>query len=588
MEVKEIHICTVDVERPIIHSIVINDTPFIVAIELQRLVLLGASIEGIHSEYRHLNVNKSTLKQLHAKEIKQEGRVFHDAKKKLTTAIKNEMITTHGNEIKRITADSFDYALIYYLMVKYLRYTEYQLVELNNFSQLVKLINVFDDIIGSIPRDKLKVFTSRLLEFEGVNRIGSKIIPLTRSQVDNTNDIDQTIWKIMYINKLIRSISIKDRLHFLVPILDWGLIKCPLKQLFTNTNLINQIKFGSDINFIRSSALRQEKISNNLTATHMHKYDMNNIRELSAQMVEATSNIDYLLDDLAVAMFHIDNGNTLFDSISIMADSASSTKSKVSKFNLIVKDALFEIESFKNIVFQYLWCVLLLAYKGVIHNDPHLHNIIISPATTNNISLMLPSGKVVVLKNIQCDITLIDFDKSILSYRHGDTFGTTVNKINEIMSVVFDKQKQNIVEDYDQIFNCYVMYDVIRFGLIMRRILEDTHAVLANNKTTPPLIDNQLKFIDRLVELSTETLLKIYDSKAEFPFDIKNSYGSIEWLINQMFGDYIKISSTKSSANANISINASSNSDDPELIPSRRRYTDKLKYSFIADYISKE
>jgi hypothetical protein len=122
----------------------------------------------------------------------------------------------------------------------------------------------------------------------------------------------------------------------------------------------------------------------------------------------------------------------------------------------------------------------------------------------------------------------------------------------------------------------------------MRRILEDTHAVLANNKTTPPLIDNQLKFIDRLVELSTETLLKIYDSKAEFPFDIKNSYGSIEWLINQMFGDYIKISSTKSSANANISINASSNSDDPELIPSRRRYTDKLKYSFIADYISKE
>jgi hypothetical protein len=186
-------------------------------------------------------------------------------------------------------------------------------------------------------------------------------------------------------------------------------------------------------------------------------------------------------------------------------------------------------------------------------------------------------------------IALIDFDKSILSHHHHNYFDMIARKINEEVGIVFDSVKSTIVSDYNHIFNCYVMYDVLRFALVMKQILLDTKESIAEISNRID-ISAQEEFLDKLIKASSDTLYKIFDSDAKFPFDITDPHGSIMWIIETLFKEYIKINKSKSSietASQLAKTHSSISDHKPEFISSRRKYADKLKYSFLSEYISK-
>ena len=186
------------------------------------------------------------------------------------------------------------------------------------------------------------------------------------------------------------------------------------------------------------------------------------------------------------------------------------------------------------------------------------------------------------------NITIIDFDKSILSHHHTNDFDKTRKMINEEVTIVYDSVKKTVVEDYNQVFSCFVMYDVIRFGLSMKTILEEVGRVIGD-LLPKNIVTENIKFLDNIIKLATDTLYKIYNPNPKFDFDPAITHGSIEWLIWKTFKDYAKVNKTKSSlieSSYLVKMHSSPALDKPEFVSSRRKYADALKYNFIAQYVS--
>ncbi len=593
METKDILFSTVSAEEPIIHSISINGNIFNIGIELQNITLLGSSQQSVNSEYRTININTHALKKLLRGELKPQGNIFYRIKKNIDSVVKGNTISADNNEMKRITSKGFDVAIIYYLISTYLRYSEADAINMNKFSFIIIMMKIFNKHIQSINHKELVVFVDAIREFSPtINNIGSKLFLIDRSEIEHTNDVSLSLWKEIYIYKLIRSIPIITRKNYLCPMLDWGLIKYPSKQLFTNDALITKLNFGSNINYIRTTSARQNRLSHDLIIGSINQHEINEIKELTDQLVESTKDIDYALDNLSMIMFFSNMQQSMFSAINQIVD-----VSKENGFKNVdhpIKQIVLDIEAFKQIVFQYMFALLLLARQGIIHNDPHMNNIMVSTHKPFKLECGLPDGKMISLGMSEIDLTVIDFDKAILSHHHHNFFDIISNKINEEIGIVLEdisdnSVKKTIVDDYDQIFNCYVMYDVIRFSLVLRKIIMD---MLENLDIKSKSIDmsKHEKFIDNIIKIATDILAKIYVVNPKFPFDVSEPHSSILWMIETVFKDYIKINKSKSSIDTIVRfIDAKSfvSDDTPEFVSSKRRYADKLKMHFISEYVAK-
>jgi len=588
METKDILLSTVGSEEPIIHIMSINGVNINIGYELQNITLVGASLQSVNSEYRMININTHALKSLLAGDQKQNGRAFYTAKKKIDSSLKNNTLTADKNTISGITINGLDIAIIYYLMSKYFKYGDAEMINMNKFSSVITIFNVFNKHITSVNSDDLNAFAKFILQFtDDVYNIGSKLLTISRYQIENTNDLSHSIWKEIYIYKLIRSIPINTRGNYLCPMIDWALIKYPSKQIFTNDALITKLNFGANINYIRSTARHQNKLSHDLIIGSIKQYELNEIKLLTDKLVESTNDIDYALDDLSLVMFFANKQQSLYSAINHIIDVAKDKGAD--KITHPIKHILTDIEILKQIIIQYLFSVLLLARQGIIHNDPHMNNILISTHKPTKIELGLPDGKIISFGYSEMDITLIDFDKAILSHHHHNFFDVISNKINEEIGIVFNSVKSTIVDNYDQIFNCYVMYDVIRFTLILRKLIIDMHEnIEISGKQSD--INKHEAFIDNLIKVATDILSKIYEQDAKLPFNIAEPHSSILWLIETIFDDHIKINKAKSSMDTVVRfIDAKSfiSDDTPEFVSSKRKYADKLKAYFISEYVTK-
>ncbi len=585
METTDILLSTVGAEEPVMHIISIDGTTLNIAYELQNITLIGSSLQSVNSEYRMFNVNTKTLKSLFNKLQDSKGKLFYDIQKKIDTNIKNNSILFEKKELKRVTTHGIDLVIIYYLMCKHFKYKEAELINLNRFSLIIPLFKILDKIIGSIHADQLSDFINYIMFFnEHADNIGSKLLLINRYELENTNNLSYSIWKEIYIYKLIRSIPISTRNDYLCPMLDWAIIKYPSKQIFTNETLITKLNFGTNINYIRSTAKQQNKLSHDLIIGAMKQYELNEIKELTDKLVESTKDIDYALDDISMVMFFSNKQQSLYSAINNIVDASKETD--ITKINNPIKNILLDVEVMKQIVFQYMFSVLLLARQGIIHNDPHMNNILISIHKPSKLEHGLPNGKIISLGTSNISITLIDFDKAVLSHHHHNFFDVIANKMNEELAIVFDSVKLTIVDNYDQIFNCYAMYDIIRFALILRKLLIDMHENISSNTD----ITKHEVFIDNLIKMSTGILSKIYESDAKLPFNVTEPHSSVLWLIENIFKEYIKINKSKSSIDTIVRfIDTKSfvSDDTPEFVSSKRRYADKLKTHFISEYVTK-
>lgn len=597
MDTNNIIVSCLGVEDPRVHIISVNGNTFNVAIELQMVVLIGASINSVNSEYRQFNLDANVVNQLfkNASTNNHADKMFHQIKKALESKMKSNTITLNNAELKNVAFRGIDYAIIYYILIKFYGYSESHFVTLNAFTIVIPVLDMFDAILKSekihLTAADIKNFANHVMNYQGSGiNIGSKLFCITRYQVSNTNDLTHSIWKSMYINRIIRNISIDQRRNLFSPSVGWGLLRCVARHIFTNKNLIDQVSFGENIDYIRHSAIQQNELASELIVGQLYGNALDDIKRLTKDLKNATFDIDYSLGDLIITLFYKHTGNSLFNEINGFIEDCTSKK-KLSTDNMVSK-IFTNNESFKQLIFQYLFATFQLARHGIIHNDPHLNNVLISKNTERSghkAEYFLSAGNTLSMNQPELGITLIDYDKSILSHHHTNAFEKTAKIINQEIGIVFDSIKETISHDYNQVFNCYVMYDVVKFGLIMKTLLEDIDRSIG--KLLPKnTIKTRTDFLDKMIKLSTNTLHKIYDNSPKFSFDMSISHGSIEWLIMEMFKDYAKVNKTKSSilnANQISKIKSSSMSNKPEFVSSRRKYADALKYNFLSQYASK-
>lgn len=590
MESKDIVISPVGVEDPIIHTISINDLTFNVGIQLKSIILVGASINSVNSEYRQFNLNCESTEKIFksATTDKRLWQFYHKVKNTITASMKKDSITFENDVLKNITQKGIEFAILYYLILKRFNFSEEQYVNMNSFTSIVPVLTMFEKMLVAkhyrIVAADLRAFVDYLLSFDGISsQLGSKILSVSHAQIEDTSDLTQSIWKSIYIHRIIRTIPTSQRQSFFSPSLDWGIIRCPTKYLFTNDALVARVAFSENIHYIRTTAVKQHKLASALISDH----SLDDIKRYATKLKEATIDLDYILSDLSMVVFYQNAGDTLYNSINTFIETTKlSNKIAV---NHIASSIILNHETFKQTMFQYLYATFILTKHGIIHNDPHLNNILLSRnQSKTKYDYQMPNGKILSMGYSGINITIIDYDKSVLSHRHGSNFEESARIINEEMGIVFDDIKKSIVDDYDQIFNCYAMYDVVKFALIMMRLLDDIEESIGDviNKSVMKL---HREFLQKMIRQSTNTLSKIYERNAKFSFSIDDSFGSMEALILNLFGSYVKVNKTKSSRTNTIflkKVSSTRTDAQPEFISSRRKYADALKNKYISQYVS--
>lgn len=594
MESKDILLVPHGSETPQLHTLSINDKIFNIAIELKTITLLGPSLNTVNSEYRKFNLN--TKRTEHLFNNNSDNVELNKLYKRLHTLMKSKIkkattLKSRSNTLKNITHRGLQYGMIYYLLLKRYQYKEEQFVTFNSFEIIPAILDIYEKVLEHLdpkltPKE-IKALTDYLIGFDQINAsIGSKLMCLTRSQVMNTSDLTQSIWKTLYINKIIQNMQFGQRNNYLAHCVDWGLLRCATKDLLTNATLLARVTFGENIHFIRSTAQRQSDLARELIVSRNKSDDLDMIKELTNKLKQVTTDIDYAYEDISVVLFYRNMGTTLYEELNNIMNALNERKDIK---QCSIYGILTDISEFKILMFQYLYGILLLAKYGIIHNDLHLNNLLVSKLQTKQaqkFEFTLPSRNVINIGASFLRTTLIDYDKAILSHRHHNNFEKTASDINQEVGVVFDVIKETIVDNNDQIFNCYVMYDVVRLGITLRRTLEDFDEELKKQYSIK--LDRQYEFLDDMIKKATDILQKIYDPKAKFPFDIEESHGSIQWLVETLFRTNLKSMKSKSSsaetANQVAKVNSSFSDDRPEFISSKRKYADLLKHNLIAKY----
>src|SRR5574343_482473 len=144
MDSKDVLISTSGYEEPLAHIISINDTNLTVAFELHSIMLMGSSLQSVNSEYRMINVNTRIVKLLLAGDEKAKGKAFHAAIKSIDSAMKKDRLVVGKNSVGSITTHGIHVAVLYFLMCKYFKYGDAEVINLNKFSSVITLFSIFN------------------------------------------------------------------------------------------------------------------------------------------------------------------------------------------------------------------------------------------------------------------------------------------------------------------------------------------------------------------------------------------------------------------------------------------------------------
>lgn len=575
---KNIVISPVEVENALIHIIEYREKNINVAIELTRVVLLGCSINSANSEFRDFNINK--VASFSIIDGKSQNKKLVDIYKKCMEKI--QIIT----DLKPITKKSISFLFFYWLCLHANNKDEKDFIDLNAIIDLQPLLANMNKILLEdqiISMNEIKEFATYILTIDGT-RIGSKIVTISKEEILNSNDITYEVWKTLYVNKIIRNIYTAPQFKPFPVFIDWGLIYAINKQMYTNESLIKQVVLGENLKFVRTNTIRQiEKIKQENGTRIMDLKDiLNTLKTTIDQM-------DYQLNDLSVVLFHEYSGESFYGQISSMI-----TTGEVNLSTTIMRSH----ENYKNFVLQLMYAFLSLTRCGIMHNDPHLNNILISKSIPDksSVELQLSPNKSILVKSPEFNVTIIDFGKSILSYKHHNTYDDTRFRIESTVSVLFEDLKSKIVDDYYQTFTCFVFYDIIRFGFSMIALFKEIEELeLQKNRKyfDEGAFEQNLKFTENVINTAVEGLKYIYEPDvSKLPFNIMMNQSGYTWLIEKIYEKDIRQRKTKSSTTDMVTtfkLYSSMTDNTPvDFISAKKKFAEMLKNSYIAKYAMNE
>lgn len=199
----------------------------------------------------------------------------------------------------------------------------------------------------------------------------------------------------------------------------------------------------------------------------------------------------------------------------------------ISKFNFNLPDIClhFQQPTYKpvdnqKVIQQGLLLIINLARLGIVNNCAELNNI----GMTNN------------------GIAFKSYDHAILAEVHGVPFD--FQQVENTLNLVY-KKKQSISRDPVWVFNCLVMYDVIRLMLSIQKQNDATNSA----KAAKIIID------------ANSIMKQVYDTKPNF--DCKSQLtASIIWLYDKHFDSLLKC---------------------PQFIVSKNQ--DSNKYNYVSNYL---
>lgn len=570
----EIVISNRGVERPISHIIAVNDKLINIAYELEAIVLLGAPLAN--TDRRLFNIDVRIARYLLGKE---SNGVFNRARAKLLKAMNTqEVLTIKGNTISNVAYHGIEYFLIYYLLCKHKPMT----MELtNNFEYIAEAFTMVDTILAPIKLTavELKSFADVSLAYHTVGHpIVSKVLSITRSQIFHSADLTQPLWRTMYITRILRNIPTSIRKHYFRPPIDWAFIQCSTKHFFSSPVLKKQAQLGDNIDFIGITAKRQLRAMEDIfdgdgDGDGDGADKLKEVKQITNQLQTKVFAMDYTLGDLAMVAFYEDNGVSFYDEVERALSDSDQT---------LVTPILTDHEQLKCTVLQYLYALFLLTQNGIIHNDVRLQNVLLIPLDPSEQRQRriypLTNGKSVkVAMAPSVNLTLVDFHKALLSQHHYDFSQFAPIMEQEIRTVLKVVEKKKLTKDYDIMFNCYAMYDVIKFCLLLQLYFDEA---LQRQKDTTVLsvLKKNREWLDNIIKKAKEILQKMFlpVETMNLPFDSKYTHGSMQWLIETIYA--LQIESTSVSSDPIIRT--------PEFVSARRKHAETLKFQYISQYAS--
>jgi hypothetical protein len=345
--------------------------------------------------------------------------------------------------------------------------------------------------------------------------------------------------------------------------------------------MLSKIEYGNKIIQVVKNSIKQSQILTSLNIIKHFDDDniINTIDNNIKDNIKLLHEIDYTLDDLCLILFYEHKGNTLY--------SYFYNAIKSDELNPTLKKILFSETMFKSFIFQYLFATLQLHKNGIIQNDPHINNILIyDHDISENIKFDINFKDIIEINLHNIGLSIIDFNNAILSPYHIGEYTDIYNQINEELGIVYDKTKENIIKNNYQIFSCYAVYDVIRFVLILKKVLIDLpdHIISKINKNN---IKKYIDFLHSIYILADSILIEIYNPTPKLPFDFnKKLYGGVEHIILKMFKPYYKLNKSHTSEENIASFIKLSFDDTSMFVNSDKKTAIDNKNKFISRYIN--
>ncbi len=539
MEIADTTLTTIGVETPIVHIVSVNGERATIAYQMQYITLIGLPTYHGGFEYRTLNIathafiNILSLIQPNPKYAK----IFTHIKKIVKSHMKDDALLHDKYTIKNITKCGIDVCIVYFILHKYLLSIDH-VYNTGNADNII--FNVLDAYAGNLDSKEIAVFANAVLQIgELPDMLNSKLSLITIGDVEHTNDLKLPLWKEIYIHKVISLMPRRDRKHMQC-LVDWIIMKYPTKQLFFSKVLTEKIAIGEGIHYLKTSASKQRKLVS--AVEKLGGKSFQDIQGITSQLVSATSDIDYALDDIAVAMFYDNTGHPLSELLS----------------DKVISQICINTKKLRQFVFQYMISVLSLSTHGIMHNAPTMDNILIRKHDPTELVCILPDGTRMSAGNSSITMALSEFGNAILSDDHHCAFADISKYIETELNIVFAHNK-SISTNYDCVFCCYVMYDVIRFILMLKNNISDHDCI---------------EFMDSILKLATRALQKIYlNDNTDFD-PHKGLHSSMIWLVKHVFKDF-------EAGHESIVI------VEPSFISKRRKYADSLKMQFIGEFATK-
>lgn len=572
---SEIFISTRGVERPISHIISVNDNLINIAYELESIVLLGVPLAN--TDRRLFNIDVRLVRDLLNKE-RQGFHMFNRVKTKISKAMNAQdelKIKGSTDAIANVAHQGMEYLLIYYLLCKH---KPMPLEGTTNYECISKAFNVVDTILAPlrVTAVDLKLFADFTLTYRNAAcPIVSNAVCLTRSQILNSADLTHPLWRTLYITRILRNIPTPIRNCYFRPAVDWAFVQCATKYFFSCGEQKTQATRGDNINFISMTAKRQVRAMDILDDTVDE--NLQELKRITNLLQTKLFEIDYTLGDLALITFSEDIGVSFFGEVERTLSTSERT---------LVSPLLADHEQLKYIVLQYLYTLFLLTQNGIIHNDVRLQSILLVPVEPSEQRrkrvYQLMNGKSVELLTAPIiNLMLVDFHKSLLSRHHHD-FAQSATLIEQEIRTALNMKDKEMTKDYDVIFNCYAMYDVVQFCLLLRIFFDTASQREKDTNPTSFVIDNQVvkknqDFLGKIIKTAKEIIQKMFlpGETVDLPFKSQDTHGSMQWLIETIYAEHTLTESV---------LLTDPVIPSPEFISSRRKHSDALKFQYIAHY----